>query len=150
VPNYRSRPKGNYIQEATWEELYMLTKSWKNTLEFYALELAFLESLLETYFVKLLLQQNFEMLQELQRDVSEAKKQCKNIQQKIEKHLDHIVDIIDEPFNYNTVTFRFSHDIFEDEIHEFKVILEVLIYTVFKLTKGVLESDKPKSIWKYN
>jgi hypothetical protein len=150
MSNYRNRPKGNYIQEATWEELYILTESWKNTLEFYALELAFLESLLETYFVKLLLQQNFEMLQELQRDVSEAKKQCKKIQQKSQTHLAHIVDIIDEPFNYNAATFRFSHERFEDEISGFKVILEVLIYTVFKVTKDVLESDKPKFIWKYN
>jgi hypothetical protein len=150
MSNYRNRPKGNYIQEATWEELYILTESWKNTLEFYALELAFLESLLETYFVKLLLQQNFEMLQELQRDVSEAKKQCKKIQQKSQTHLDHIVDIIDEPFNYYTAAFRFSHERFEDEISGFKVMLEVLIYTVFKVTKDVLESDKPKFIWKYN
>jgi hypothetical protein len=147
---YRSRPKGNYIQEATWEELYILTESWKNTLEFNALEIAFLESLMEAYFVKLLIQENFDVLRELQRDLLEAKKQCENIQKKIQIHSDYIIDIIDEPYNYKGTTFRYTHNRFEDEVSGFKETLKGLMYSVFKMVKNVLESEKPKFIWKFN
>ncbi|WP_299667866.1 hypothetical protein [uncultured Polaribacter sp.] len=150
MSNYRSRPKGNYNQEATWEELQILTERWKNSLEFYAFEIAFLEILIETYFVKLLLQENFDVLRELQKDISEAKKQCKNMQQSILNHITHIANIINEPFNNSTISFRYTHEIFEDEISEFKALLKVLKYTVFKITKNILESEKPQFIWKYN
>ncbi len=147
---YRNRPKGNYIQKATWKELYLLTESWKNVLEFYALEIEFLESLIETYFVKLLVQENFDVLRELQRDLLEAKKQRKSMQQRIQIHSTKIIDLIDEPFNLHASNFRNTHEQFEDEISEFKAVLEILIYTIFKVTKDVLESEKPKFIWKYN
>ncbi len=32
---YWDRPKGKFIQEANWQELYVLTQHWKKDLEFY-------------------------------------------------------------------------------------------------------------------
>ena len=150
MSNYRNRPKGNYIQEATWQELYMLTESWKNDLEFYLLDIKFLERLVDTYFVKLLMNQNLDELRELQRDLYEEKKQCERLLQRIQIHFTHIIDLIDDPSIYDALIFRTEHELFEDEISEFKVMLKAVRYTVFNMTKDVLESEKPKYIWKYN
>lgn len=150
MSNYRGRPKGNYIHETTWKELFILTESWRSILSFYTLEIQFLETLIETYFVKLLLYEELSVLQELQKDLLEVKKDGLRIQKQIQLHSDQIVDIIDEPFGNNVTVFRSTHEKFEDEISAFKVRLEILIYTVFKITKNVLDDEKPKSIWKYN
>ena len=148
--NYRSRPKGNYIQEATWQELYMLTENWKNDLEFYLLDIEFLERLVDTYLVKLLTNQNFDELRELQGELLERKKQCKKLLNYIQIHFSHIVDLIDNPIVYDALVFRAEHELLEEEISEFKIMLKAVRYTVFNMTKGVLESEKPLYIWKYN
>ncbi len=148
--NYRSRPKGNYIQEATWQELYMLTENWKNDLEFYLLDIEFLERLVDTYFVKLLANQNFDELRELQGELLERKKQCKKLLNCIQIHFSHIVDLIDNPIVYDALVFRAEQELMEEEISEFKIMLKAVRYTVFNMTKDVLESEKPKYIWKYN
>ena len=150
MSNYRRRPKGNFIQEATWQELYMLTESWKNDLEFYLLDVKFLERLVETYLVKLLLSQNLDELRDLQRELLELNNQCENLLQHIKIHVVHIVDLIEEPLIYDVSVFRAEHELLEDEISEFNTMLKAVRYIVFKMTKDVLESEKPKYIWKYN
>jgi len=150
MSNYRRRPKGNYIQDASWKDLYNLAESWKNDIEFHLFEVDFFECLIETHFIKLLLLQNLDELRELQRDLFETRKRCKHIIQHIKTHLDHIVDIMDEPFCYNVVDFRADNEQLEDEASEFIASLKTVRYTVFKMTKSVLESEKPKFIWKYN
>lgn len=150
MSNYRKRPKGNYIQEATWQELYMLTESWKNDLEFYLLDIDFLERLVDTYFVKYLTNQNFDEIRELQRELLERKNKCKNLLKRIQIHFEHIVDLIDEPLMYDASIFRTEHELLEDEISEFILMLKAIKYAVFNTTKDVLESEKPKYIWKYN
>ena len=150
MSNYRSRPKGNFIQEATWEELYILTESWKNDLEFYLLDIKFLERLVDTYFVKLLTNQNLDEIRELQSELLERKNQCENLLKRIQVHFAHIVDLIDNPFMHDALVFRAEHELLEDEVSEFKVMLKAIRYAVFNITKDVLESEKPKYIWKYN
>ena len=150
MSNYRNRPKGNYIQEASWQELYMLTESWKNDLEFYLLDIEFLERLVETYFVKYLTNQNFEEIRGLQRELLERNIKCENLLKRIQIHFDHIVDLIDQPLMYDASIFRTEHELLEDEISEFEVMLKAVRYAVFTITKDVLESKKPKYIWKYN
>lgn len=150
MSNYRNRPKGVYIQEATWQELYMLTESWKNDLEFYLLDVKFLERLVDAFFVKLLTNQNFDEIRELQSKLLERKNQCENLLKRIQIHFAHIVELIDNPFMYDTLVFRAEHELLEDEISEFKLMLKAVRYVVFTITNDVLESKKPKYIWKYN
>ena len=150
MSNYRNRPKGVYIQEATWQELYMLTESWKNDLEFYLLDVKFLERLVDAFFVKLLTNQNFDEIRELQSKLLERKNQCENLLKRIQIHFAHIVELIDNPFMYDALVFRAEHELLEDEISEFKLMLKAVRYVVFTITNDVLESKKPKYIWKYN
>ncbi len=150
MSDYRSRPKGDYAQEAAWQDLYKLTEHWQNTLGFQLYEIEFLERLIETYFVKLLLLENLDELRELQRDLYYAKNQSEVLLQRIQTHLNHIINIIDEPFKYDSSIFRDEHEQLEDDVTEFITKQKVIKLTVFKMTKGVLENEKPKFFWKYN
>ena len=150
MSDYRNRPKGNYIQRANWEDLYILTEKWKYDLEFYLFDIQFSERLLDTYFVKLLLSENLYELRELQNDILDLKNKCKNILQRIPIHLSFIVDIIDGSNEYNTILFRKEHEQFEDEISRFIDTVKVVRKTVISMTKDVLENDKSKYIWKFN
>ena len=150
MSDYRNRPKGNFIQEASWQELYMLTESWKNDLEFYLLDIRFLVRLVDTYFVKLLINQDLDELRELQRELLELNKQCENLLKHIKIHFTHIVDLIEDPFIYDASVFRTEHELLEEEISEFRKMLKVVRYAVFVLSKDVLGNEKPKCIWKYN
>lgn len=148
--NYRNRPKGDYIQEATWQDLYILTEGWQSNLEFQLYEIEFLERLIETYFVNLLLQENLDELRELQIDLYKAKNQSKKISKRIKTHLSHIADILDEPFKFDGSIFRDEHQQLEDDVAEFILNQKVVRLTVFTMTKDVLENEKPKFILKYN
>jgi len=150
MSNYRSRPKGDYIREAAWQDLHKLTEQWQNNLEFQLYEIEFLERLIETYFVKLLLQENLDELRELQRDLYHAKNQSEVLLQSIQTHLNHIIDVIDEPFKYDGSIFRDEHEQLEDDVTEFITKQKVIKLTVFKMTKDVLENEKSKFFWKYN
>ena len=146
MSNYRNRPKGDYIQEAAWQDLHILSERWQNNLEFQLFEIEFLENLIETYFVKLLLQQNLDELRELQRDIYQAKSQSKVLLQRINTHLNHIADILDEPSKYDGSTFRIEHEQLEDDVSEFIINQKVVRLIIFKMTKEVLQSEKPKFI----
>jgi hypothetical protein len=148
--NYRSRPKGEYIKDATWQDLYALTEQWKNNLDFQLFEIEFLQNLIETYFVKLLVQQNLDELRELQRDLYQAKNQSKRLLQNIEVHKRHIVKIIDEPFTFDASLFRTEHELLEDDTSEFLKMHKTMKITTFNMVKDILQDEKPKSIWKYN
>ena len=150
MESYRNRPKGRYIQEASLKDLYMLTKSWRDNLEFCLFEIEFLEQLIESCFVKLLFNEDLEELVDLRRELSETKNQSKSIQNCIQVQLHHNVDIIDNPLNYDASIFRFEHGVLEDRITELLKILKILKYVVFRITRNVLESNKPKHIWRYN
>lgn len=148
--NYRNRPKGNYIHEATWQDLYILTESWKNDLEQYLLEINFLESLINTCFAKLLLYEKLDDLRKLQMDITVSKDQCINILQRIPNNLSNIVELIDKPCGYQTILFRVEHEQFEDKISDFIEMVKFIRQTVFSKTKGVFENEKPKYSWNLN
>jgi hypothetical protein len=150
MSNYRSRPKGNYIQDTNLQDLYLLAETWNQDIEFYTFEIEFLDRLIDTYFVKLLLHENLDELRVLQKDLFKARTQCKQILQRINVQLNYIVDILDEPFKYNITDFRNDYEQLEDDIEECREVLKGLRYAVFNTTKVVLESEKPKFIWKYN
>ena len=49
MKDFRIRPKDNYINEASWEQLYVLTEHWKSDLVFYHKDLRFLHLLIDKY-----------------------------------------------------------------------------------------------------
>ena len=116
---YRSRPKSNYIMEATWQELYKLAEHWKNELAFYKDEIRFFKKLSAKYnYIK---NPKFE---ELKQRVDDAELQLKILHAQTEEHLKHITQFIkmleegQETDNEDHI-FREEHNLMEDNIMAF-------------------------------
>jgi hypothetical protein len=150
VINYRNRPKGQYIQEASWQDLYKLTEEWKNNLEFQLFEIEFLQNLIKRYFVELLDQENLDELRELQKDLYQYENQSKLLLENIDVHLNHIVKVIDEPFTFDASVFRREHELLEDDTSVFLIKHNTMKLTAFKMVKDSLQNEDPKFVWKYN
>lgn len=148
--NYRNRPKGQYIQEASWQDLYKLTEEWKNNLEFQLFEIEFLQNLIKRYFVELLDQENLDELRELQKDLYQYENQSKLLLENIDVHLNHIVKVIDEPFTFDASVFRREHELLEDDTSVFLIKHNTMKLTAFKMVKDSLQNEDPKFVWKYN
>lgn len=150
MSNYRMRPKANYIQEANWKDLYLLTNSWKNDLEFCFSETAFFASLIETHLYKLLLHNNLNELRALQIEVFELKNQCEYLQQCVLSNLESIANIIKGTYLYNTSELRVKNEHLENDmlllINNEKAFKRV----VFNMAKAMLKSQKPKQVWMFN
>ncbi|MGC1205531.1 MAG: hypothetical protein WA839_11680 [Flavobacteriaceae bacterium] len=148
--NLRKRPKGNYLQNASWEALYLLLENWKTDLEFYLFDIKFLNNLVEKHFSELLACQNLDELRELQIEVFELQNQCEYILKCVQNNLDYIANIINKKFIYDTSEFRMENEHLEDNIQEFITNKRELRRTVFSMIKEVFESEKSKNVWLFN
>ncbi|WP_396602027.1 hypothetical protein [Algibacter sp. R77976] len=150
MDDFRNRPKENFIQEANWNELYLLTESWKNDLDFYLFEIKFMESLIENRFSELLLFENLDELRELQIDVYELKNQCEHLLNNSKNNLESIVDIINDTYILNTSRFRSENEQLEENIIHFINKEREIKRCIFSMIKNILEKKKEKNSWMFN
>lgn len=148
--NFRTRPKGNYMQEVNWKDLYLLSENWKTNLEFNFVEIKFLEFLIENHFSELLLCQNLDELRELQIEVFELKNQCEYILQRIQNNLESIIAIINSTYTHNISEFRTENEQLENDILDFINNEKEIKTVIFSMIKDVLEDKKPKQVWMFN
>jgi hypothetical protein len=146
VINYRNKPKGQYIQEALWQDLYELAQQWKNTLEFQLFEIEFLQNLIDRYFVDLLLEENLDELREIQRDLYQSENKSKILLERIDVHLNHITKTIETPDTFDALQFRNDHELLEDHTTASTRIHKTMKITTFKMIEDVLQNDTPKFI----
>jgi len=111
---YRHRPKSDYLMTAPWQELYKLTEHWIKDLSFYADEMRFFEKLLSAF--SYIPNANVGKAADLIKDTS---KQLKNITAQIEKHQQHIAQLITNPGDNEDYVFRQEHDVLEDTMTAF-------------------------------
>ena len=147
---YKNRPKDNYLQEASLENLYILTESWINDFELYVSEISFLELLIDTYFIKLLVYENVEEINELQLDSKKFKKRGLELLENLQFHLSSITEIIEESYYEKNGTLRDQQEFFEDEISYYVESLKIIRYTIYSKIKAIIEEQKSKLLWKYN
>jgi len=111
---YRHRPKSDYLMTAAWQELYKLTEHWIKDLSFYSDEMRFFEKLLSAF--SYIPNANVGKAADLIKDTS---KQLKNITAQIEKHQQHIAQLIQKPNDNEDYVFRQEHDVLEDTMTAF-------------------------------
>jgi hypothetical protein len=137
--NFRNRPKDNYIHEASWEQLYVLTEHWKSDILFYKDDLRFLHHLIDNYFMWLSKRENIDMVQEIEVNLLQVDKQCDALLEKLDKHLHHLAELIDDPFIFVADTFRNEHELLEDDMAQFVKDFRNNRKEVFLLTEHIIE-----------
>jgi hypothetical protein len=141
MENYRTRPKGNYIQNTDWEELYVLTKHWKSDLIFYQQDLNFLHKLLNKYFIWISKKENLDSVKAIGQSILKDKKNGKELKKRVQEHLTHIAQTIDDPFKHDSRIFRDEHQVLEDDIAKFYKTVRKNRKQVFSVTEHIVDSE---------
>ncbi len=119
MENLSLRPKGDFTWTAEYEQLYILTEHWKSDLQFYKDDLHFLHHLIDKYFIWLTHKEHLDEMRKLASDLSEIGKKCDELIKKTALHYNHLAELIDDPFKYDSHKFRSEHEILENEIASF-------------------------------
>ena len=143
---FRSRPKSNYPLDAEWQELHALTLHWQSDLVFFGDELHFIDLLIDKYFTSLVDEDHIEITKAVAIRMSGIKKTYGSIYQKVLKHLQHIENLMINPFSLNVVAFRDEHATLEDELAAFVKNFREVKRDLFQLADGVVKTEKKKHL----
>lgn len=145
----RFRPKADFMLTADWQQLYILTEHWQNDVEFFKDEIKFMLKLVDKYFVWLLADEDLTEVQAIMKQIRKLEVGCDKIENKIVLHLSHISSVIENSNNKGEIKeeqqFREEHEDLEEELTLYTKDLRVVKKELFKLTEGVMETEK----WKH-
>ncbi|MDF1516618.1 MAG: hypothetical protein RQ864_04155 [Lutibacter sp.] len=141
MSDFRNRPNGNYLFNANWEELYILTKHWKSDLLFYKDDLNFLDNLINKYLIWITNEKDSEAVRIIDNSILETAKKCTDLLQRVAKHLTDLAKLIEDPFKYDTQQFRTEHQQLEDDITDFVKTFRTNRKEVFEVTEHIIESE---------
>lgn len=142
MSDFRNRPNGRYIFEADWQELYLLTEHWKSDLLFYADDLRFLHHLIDKYFIWISKKENIDVVRDAEVNLIDADNQSSSLLKRIDIHLTHLVELIDDPFKYDSHIFRTEHENLEDAITSFRKTVRGNRKDIFAVTEQVIGSEE--------
>jgi hypothetical protein len=137
--NFRNRPKDNYIHEASWEQLYVLTEHWKSDLSFYKDDLRFLHHLIDSYFMVLSKRENIDRVVEIEVKLLQVDKQCDMLLERLDKHLHHLAALVEDPFTFVSDTFRKEHELLEDDLAQFVKDFRDNRKEIFSITEHIID-----------
>lgn len=140
--DFRNRPKDNYIHEAGWQKLYVLTEHWKSDLLFYKDDLRFLHHLIDKYFLWISKKENIDMVSEIEVSLLKVDKKCASLLKQTNTHLHYLTELIDDPFKHDSHQFRSDHELLEDELVQFVKTLRNNRKEVFAITKHIIEGEE--------
>ena len=140
--DFRGIPKGDYIFDTRWEDLYALTKHWKSDLLFYKDDLNFLNHIINKYFIWISKKEDNEAMQIIIKNVTKTKKTCSVLLKQIDIHLKHLSSIMENHFKYDSQKLRIEHQKLEDDVTNFIKTFRTNRKQVFKLTEHVIESEE--------
>ncbi|SDL36464.1 hypothetical protein [Kriegella aquimaris] len=140
--DFRNRPKDNYINEADWQKLYVLTEDWKSNLLFYNDDLKFLLHLIDKYFMWISRKENIDMVREIEVGLLKLDNECSSLLNLTNKHLHHLGELIDNPFVYDSHKFRTEHEQLEDKIANFVKDCRKNRKEVFTITEYLIDGEE--------
>lgn len=140
--NFRNRPKGRYIHESNWQQLYVLTEHWKSDLEFYNDDLKFLHRLIDKYFIWMSKKENIDLVRDIEIGLLEMDNQSSMLLQEVNKHIHHLAELIDNPLAYDSQIFRTEHEKLEDDLAAFVKDFRKNRKEVFMVTEHVIDGEE--------
>lgn len=142
MADFRNRPKGQYIFEADWQQLYILTEHWKSDLLFYKDDLKFLDHLIDKYFIWISKKENIDLVRDIELNLLEIYKQSTSLLKRVNKHLHHLAELVDAPYKYDSNLFRREHKQLENDIANYVISFRKNRKETFAITEHVIDSEK--------
>ena len=139
---FRARPKGDYLMNAEWQDLHTLTEHWQSEMHFYEDEMRFLMVLFEKYFTALVEKENIESTKNVAASMTAVDLTRSSLAQRIQQHLQNILDLVERRSEKNTGDFRFDHQLLEDDFVSFAERFRSLKRDVFRLAENIAKTEK--------
>ncbi len=143
---FRTRPKSNYLLNAEWQELHVLTTHWQSDMIFFEDELRFIDVLFDKYFSALIEKENIEKTKAIAGKLSNVKASRGSLAIRIEKHLHHIEELMINPFPQDASEFRTEHAALEDDLTMFVKSFREMKRELFELTERIARTEKAKHL----
>jgi hypothetical protein len=140
----RLRPNNDYLRQANWRELYILTNYWKSDMEFYRAEISFLMDLIEKYFTVMIKEENIYQVQKLDRNLNGLQRELNEILRRIERHMHLLEGLIKDAFTHDGERFRYEHELLEDQYSQFIESFKHVKKSAFSITEYTMGLDKIK------
>lgn len=141
MEDFRNRPKGEYLQNANWEQLYALTRHWISDLQFFKDDLNFLNKLIDKYLIWITKDENMKAVSLILADLRKTRNTCADLIQKTEKHLQQLANMAEEE-NEASRIFRLEHIHLENEISAFVKDFRNNRKETFKITEHILNTEE--------
>ncbi len=142
----RIRPKSDYMQAAGWQQLHVLSEKWLSELSFYRDEIRFLKDVVNKYFIWLVADEKMDTLTHLSQRLIKIEEVNQYLLETTNKHMGHLVDLIENSFSHDEQAFREEHSTLEDRIAGFEQDFMVLKSDIFTITKKVIEIERLKRL----
>jgi hypothetical protein len=91
INEFRARPNGSYIFDASWQDLYILTEHWKSDLLFYKNDLNFLDHLIDKYVIWITKREDVELVRTIEKSIINTSEQCKILLNRVKKTFNSLV-----------------------------------------------------------
>lgn len=143
---FRTRPKSNYLLNAEWQELHVLTTHWQSDMIFFEDELRFIDILFDKYFNALIEKENIEKTKGIAGKLSNVKASRSALANRIENHLHHIEELMINPFPQDAAEFRTEHAALEDDLTMFVKSFREMKREMFELTERIARTEKAKHL----
>lgn len=143
---FRTRPKSNYLQNAEWQELHVLTSHWQSDMRFFEDELRFIDVLFDKYFSALIDKDNMDKTKTIAAKLAGVKSNEGRLAERITKHLHHIEELMINPFSQDASAFRDEHGLLEDDLSAFIKSFREMKRELFELTERIARTEKAKHL----
>ncbi len=131
-----------------WKMLYILTEHWQSDLRFFEDELRFLRDLIDKYFFRLIDEANMEKTRKHVTRLAKLETQRAILSRSVTRHLQHLANFLENPFPYNTQSYRDEHAKLEIGVVEYLKNFRQMKRDIFGLLNTVMESEKTNPLLK--
>ena len=126
----------------TWENAYYLTSSQIKNLEFYALEVSFLNKMMEDYFGKMLKQEKLPEIRRAMNDLHDLNRKRRSISEAVKNHQKDLVLLREKIFDDSNHWFLEQDEKLDQELTDFYSSYQSAKSEIYTLVEHVLHSQK--------
>ncbi|HEY9184262.1 MAG TPA: hypothetical protein VIM94_02945 [Salegentibacter sp.] len=140
MENFRKRPKGDFMIQADWDQLYLLTKHWESDLKFFRDDLQFLNKLLDKYFIWIDNDESINEVSKLRSELQNIRSRCEDLLDKTRKHREQLGVMIEKDSEDSRI-FRLEHEHLENEVTDFVKSFRKNRMDIFKITEYLKDTE---------
>lgn len=140
MEDFRKRPKGEFMIEANWEQLYLLTKHWESDLKFFKDDLKFLKKLIDKYFIWIDNDISIKQVSKIRAELMDICSRAEDLISKTKKHRERLGVMIEKDSDDSRL-FRLEHEHLEDEITTFVKAFRKNRKDIFKITEYLKDTE---------